>query len=77
MLFFYQTGEQIQKGDLVRYYDEPGDVEFVADPAEDPADWYVEAHGGGVMVREPKHFGSVFIGDPADDEDLEFVARSS
>jgi len=38
----------------------------------------VEQFGGGVMVVEPKVFGRVFIDAPvSDDEDFEFISRSS
>jgi hypothetical protein len=71
------SGEQIKPGDYVRFHGEPGRVDFVADPADDPNDWYVQEFGG-VMVLEPKMFGSVFINAPiSDDEDIEFVSRGS
>jgi len=74
--FFYQSGEQIKAGDRVRLNGEPGEVEFVADPVEDPDDWFVKEHGGGVMIAEPKVFGQLFIPAPFNDyEDLEFVSR--
>jgi len=76
MPFFYQSGEQIKAGDHVLLHGEPGEVEFVADPAVDPNDWYVKEHGGGVMIAEPKVFGGLFINAPVSDyEDLEFVSR--
>jgi hypothetical protein len=75
--FFYQSGEQVEPGDRVRLHGESGEIEFVADPADDPNNWYVEKFGGGVMVVEPKVVGRLFIGDPVSDyEDLEFVSRS-
>ena len=76
MPLFYQSGEQIQSGDRVRLNGEFGEVEFVADPAEDPEGWFVKEHGSGVMIVEPKVFGRVFIQVPGSDyEDLEFVSR--
>ena len=42
-------------------------IGFVADPADDPGNWYVTEYGGGVMVIEPKIFGY---------EDFEFVSRA-
>ncbi|MGA3027595.1 MAG: hypothetical protein ABSF98_22775 [Bryobacteraceae bacterium] len=77
MPFFYQSGEEIRKGDRVLYDGEPGEIEFVADPANDPDDWYVTEYGGGVMVIEPKHFGLLFLTTTQDEEDLEFVSRTS
>jgi hypothetical protein len=76
--FFYQSGEQIKRGDRVRLHGEPGEIEFVADPAGDPSDWFVKEYGGGVMIAEPKVFGSLFINAPVSQyEDLEFVSRGS
>jgi hypothetical protein len=73
---FYQSGEQIQKGDHVLLHGEPGVIEFVADAADDPDNWYVTECGGGVMISEPKWFGSLFVSDTATCEDLEFVSRA-
>jgi len=59
----------------VLLHGELGAVESIHDPA-DQNDSYVKEHGGGVMVAEPKVFGRLFIDDPADYEDLEFISRS-
>jgi hypothetical protein len=77
MALKYQTGEEIRKGDHVLINGHPGEIEFVADPlVNDPATrWYVETHGGGVVISEPKHYGSVFTG--SDDDDLTFVSRAN
>ena len=80
MILKYQSGEEIRKGDRVRLHGEPGEIEVVASERGDQeTDWYVEEYGGGVMIREPKVFGRVFI--PADQldgtEDLQFVARAT
>jgi hypothetical protein len=80
MPFFYQSGEQIEVGDSVLLNGETGQVELIADPIDDPNDWYAKAHGGGVMIAEPKVFGRLFLtaSDLAgNEEDLEFVARGS
>jgi hypothetical protein len=73
----YHSGQEIKKGDRVLYHDEPGEIEFVADPLvpDTETNWYIEEYGGGVMIVEPKVFGRVFVGDTKDDEDLIFVAR--
>jgi hypothetical protein len=72
----YGSGEEIQAGDRVLYASEPGQIEFVA-KAEDPETvWYVEQFGGSCMILAPS-FGRVFVSDPHDDEDLEFVSRAS
>jgi hypothetical protein len=76
--FFYQSGEQIKAGDRVSLHLESGEIEFVADPVDDPDNWFCKEYGGGVMVVEPKIFGHLFIQAPVSDyEDLEFVSRSS
>lgn len=80
MVFKYESGVEIRKGDRVLFHGEPGEIELVASSKGDPeTDSYVQEYGGGVMVVEPKVFGRVFI--PADQlektEDLEFVARAS
>jgi hypothetical protein len=76
MPFFYQSGEQIKARDRVRLHGEPGAIESIHDPAEDPNDWYVETYGGGIMVVEPKVFGRLFIDTPVSDyDDLEFLSR--
>jgi hypothetical protein len=73
----YQTGLEIRKGDRVLFHGEPAEIEFVADPQkpEPGTDWYLREHGAGVMVREPKHFGSVFLLEPEAEEDLAFLSR--
>jgi len=78
MIFRYQSGEEIKKGDRVLYHREPGHIEIVAAELGDPeTDWFVQEYGGGVMVVE-KIAGRTFI--PADqieeEEDLEFVSRA-
>ena len=75
--FTYESGEEIKKGDRVLFHDEPGEIEFVADALiGDPAmDWYVEEHGGGVMVIEPKYFGHAFLTETHIDH-LVFVSRA-
>ena len=76
----YRSGEDIRKGDRVRFHGRDAAIEFVAWDGTDPdsaLDWYSKEYGGGVMIREPIAFGSAFI--PADQlndcDDLEFVAR--
>jgi hypothetical protein len=70
----YGSGEEVQAGDRVLYASEPSQIEFVA-KAEDPDTvWYVEQYGGGCMILAPS-FGRIFVSDPRDDEDLEFVSR--
>jgi hypothetical protein len=73
--FFYQSGEEIRKGDRVLLHGEAGEIECVADPATAPEDWLVTEHGGGVMILEPKVFGRLFVSDTQNYEDLELVSR--
>jgi len=73
MPFFYSSGEEVRPGDRVLIHGEAGKIEFIADPAENPGDWY----GGGIMVLELKVFGRIFISAPETDEYLTFVSRQS
>jgi len=77
MSFFYQSGQEVRAADKVTYHGEPGEIEFVAEnlAGDSGTDWYVTELGGGVMIREPKVFGRVFVSNPSQDEDLVFVAR--
>ncbi|HEX5422013.1 MAG TPA: hypothetical protein VFW94_00570 [Candidatus Acidoferrales bacterium] len=69
-------------GDLVTYHGEKGEIEVVADPQSkdlsEEQTWFVEEDGGGIMIREPKVFGRLFIptAQIPDDEDLVFVSRA-
>ncbi len=81
MTLKYQSGDEIKKGDRVRFHGEPCEIELVAAELGDPeTDWYVQEYGGGVMILEleGRAFGRVFI--HADQlertEDLEFIARA-
>jgi hypothetical protein len=79
MVLKYRTGEEIKKGDHVRYYKNPATIELVAtDPADPETDWYVQEFGGGVMILDPVVSGRTFIGadDIHSEEDLEFVSRA-
>jgi hypothetical protein len=77
----YQSGEEIRKGDRVIFHGEPAENEFVVEGLTEniALDWYMREFGGGVMIREPKHFGMTFI--PTDSlletEDLELLSRAS
>ena len=61
------------------FHGDLGEVEFVADPiiTNSETDWYVKEYGGGVMVREPKSFGLVFISDTQNVEDLVLLSRAA
>jgi hypothetical protein len=80
MVLKYLSGEEIRKGDRVLFHREPGQIELVVDKLTCDAamDWYMQEFGGGVMIREPKHFGRVFIQAESlpTTEDLEFVSRA-
>jgi len=79
MVLKYRTGEEIKKGDRVRYYKTPATIEFVAiDPGDHETDWYVEEFGGGVMILDPRVSGRTFIGadEIPGEESLEFVSRA-
>ena len=74
MQFKYRSGEEIQAGDRILYNYEPGKIDFVITPEDPDSAWYIEHHGGGCMLLVAP-FGSLFVSDPQDDEDLEFVSR--
>ena len=80
MTIKYQSGEEIKKGDHVLFHGEPAEVEFVVDKLTENAelDWYMKEFGGGVMIREPNHFGAAFIQAESlpETEDLEFLSRA-
>jgi hypothetical protein len=77
MPFFYQSGQEIRPDDrvLIIIHGETGEMEFSADPAENPDDWHVKEYGGGIMVLELKVFGRIFCTEPEADEHLIFVSR--
>ena len=77
MPLFYQSGEEVRKGDRLSYCGEPGEIEVIAGQLTGDAevDWFVNEVGRGVLVREPKVFGRVFV-DSKDNEDLVLVARA-
>jgi hypothetical protein len=76
----YRSGEEIRKGDCVRFHGNAAEIEFVAlgpnDSNPDIAS-YVKEFGGGIMILDPQVSGRTFI--PSNDingyEDLEFVSR--
>jgi hypothetical protein len=74
MPFRYQSGEEVLAGDRILYASQQGTIEFVA-TAEDPKyAWYLEQYGGGCMILVAP-FGSLFVSDPRNDEELDFVSR--
>ncbi len=80
LILKYRSGEEIRKGDRVRFHGNPAEVELVACDRNDPEGaWHVEEYGGGVI--DPPHpmvSGHTFIPtDQIDEyEDLEFVSRA-
>jgi hypothetical protein len=78
MIFKYQTGEEMQKGDRVLFHGERGFIELVESKLGDSAtDWYIQEYGGGVSIIDAIA-GRTFV--PADQidecDDLEFVSRA-
>ena len=71
-----RAAESSNADDRVFLHGELGQIEFVVDPADNPDDWYVTKHGGGVMVVEARVFGRLFIPAPANYEDVKFASRS-
>jgi len=80
-MFAYQSGEDIQPGDLITFHGDAGTVEFVVNAATgDPAqDWYVEQFPGGGIMIVVEGWGHVFLNknDAEEHEDLDFVSRKA
>jgi hypothetical protein len=78
MPFKYMAGEDVRKGDHVRFHGELGRVEFVAESSVDDPEtaWYVKEFGGGVMILEPKVSGRAFLHETDTDEDLILISRA-
>lgn len=80
LILRYRSGEEIRKGDRVRFHGNPAEIEKVSCDPEDPdpdVAWHLKEFGGGVLILDPLVSGRTFI--PSDqldeDEDLEFVSR--
>jgi hypothetical protein len=71
----YRSGEEIQAGDRILYCAEPGTIDFVTTTEDPQHAWYVEQYGGGCMILVAP-FGKLFLSDPQDQEDLDFVSRA-
>ena len=74
----YTSGEEICRGDCVRFHGHKAQIEFAAEDLGDPEhSWFVSQYGGGVMVHDPAICGHTFV--PVDQlrcyEELEFVSR--
>ena len=74
----YLSGQEICKGDRVRFHGHDAQIEFAASDLGDAEHGcFVRLYGGGVMVNDPAVSGHTFI--PVDQlknyEDLEFVGR--
>ena len=65
----------MQAGDRILYNSEPGTIDFVTTPEDPQHAWYVEQFGGGCMILVAP-FGSLFLSNPHEEEDLEFVSRA-
>jgi hypothetical protein len=74
----YRTGEEIHRGDRVTYCGNAGVIELVVEGliGEPEQDWLFETLGAGIRIAEPKMFGLVYLRDPHEDEDLDFVGRA-
>jgi hypothetical protein len=75
----YQSGETIKVGDRVRFDGQAGIVEQVVTElnGDEDNDWHFTEFGPGALIREvePKLFGSVYLTDTAEEEDLELIER--
>jgi hypothetical protein len=76
--FTYQSGKEVRAGDQITYHREPGEVEFVVtNETGDPArDWYFKQFPGGGFMIKVRNFGSVFLTENDNDEDLELMSHA-
>jgi hypothetical protein len=78
----YRSGEEIRKGDHLRFHGNPAEIKLVAcDPGDPDPEiaWHMKEFGGGVLILDPLVSGRTFIPKDSLDgyEDLEFVSRGS
>ena len=77
MPLFYKSGEEIREGDRVTYYGNPAEIEVVSDKLIGNAevDYYLKEIGRGVLIREPKVYGRVFV-EVRDFGDILLIGRA-
>jgi hypothetical protein len=78
LIFRYQSGQEIRKGDRVLFHRERGQIEIVASSLGYPdTDWFMQEYGGGVMILEGVSGRTFITADQIEEcEDLEFVSRA-
>jgi hypothetical protein len=83
MVLMYRTGEEIRRGDRIRFHGNAAEIGAVAsnsfcDPNDAATTWYGQEYGGGVMILDPMGSGRTFIraGEIPGYEDLEFISRA-
>ena len=66
-------------GDRVIYAGQASTIVEIGDPEQNPDYWFVQEHGGGVMIEEdkPKVFGAVMLRETRNNEDLVLILRGS
>jgi hypothetical protein len=74
-LLRYTSGATIQRGDLVRYHGQPGEVEFIVSErtGDSAAGWYLDEYTSGGCMISAEGFGRVFLTEDDIDEYLEFI----
>ena len=73
----YTSGDEIRKGDRIRYDGDRGQVVFLAtERLGDPAhDWYLDQFpGGGLMIEVEGN--NIFVGVADIDDELQLVSRA-
>ena len=80
LLLRYRSGEELHKGDRVRFHGNPAEIERVSCDPDDPdpeVTWFIKEYGGGVLILDPLVSGRTFIHSELLEEyrDLEFVSR--
>lgn len=75
----YESGEDIQAGDRIRYHGEQGIVDFVVTHAsgDERLDWFLQEYPGGGVMIVAAGFGNVFLGVDDLGDFLEYVSRGT
>jgi hypothetical protein len=64
LILKYRTGEEIRKGDRVRFHGNLSEIERVAcdrDDLDPEVAWHMKEFGGGVLILDPLVSGRNFI----------------
>jgi len=75
----YVSGDEVERGDQVRYHGELGKVEFVVceRTGDLETDWYLDEYSSGGFMISAEGFGRVFLTPGDIDEHLEVVKKTN